>query len=49
MEGKEKQAERFAQIWKRVEAARPKLEGSARLMPRKEPKSFARRFIPPER
>ena len=48
MEEKEKQ-ERYAQIWKRVEAARPKLEGSARLMPRKEQKSFARRFIPPER
>ena len=36
---------RFPEIWKRVEAARPKLEGSAKLMPRKKKRPTIR--IPP--
>ena len=37
---------RFPEIWKRVEAARPKLEGSAKLMPRKKKRPIIR--IPPQ-
>ena len=37
----------FAEVWKRVEASRPKLEGSAGLMPRKKPKGIPLRPFPP--
>ena len=35
------------ELWARVEAARPKLEGSARLMPRKKPRGHPLRPFPP--
>ena len=35
MEIEKKPFERLAVVWERVEAARPRLEGSAKLMPRK--------------
>ena len=34
-------------VWKRVEAARPKLEGSAGLMPRKKPRGLPLKPFPP--
>ena len=34
-------------VWARVEAARPKLEGSAGLMPRKKPRGHPLRPFPP--
>ena len=34
-------------LWARVEAARPKLEGSAGLMPRKKPRGHPLRPFPP--
>ena len=34
-------------LWARVEAARPKLEGSAGLMPRKRPRGHPLRPFPP--
>ena len=34
-------------IWKRVEAARPALEGAAALMPRKKRRGFPLRPFPP--
>ena len=38
--------EKLPELWKRVEAARPKLEGSAPLMPRKKKKPIIR--LPPQ-
>ena len=35
------------ELWARVEAARPKLEGSAGLMPRKKPRGHPLRPFPP--
>ncbi len=35
------------ELWARVEAARPKLEGSAGLMPRKKPRGHPLRPLPP--
>ena len=35
-------------LWARVQAARPKLEGSAALMPRKKKKAFPLRPFPPQ-
>ncbi|MBR0207961.1 MAG: hypothetical protein IJQ43_03605 [Oscillospiraceae bacterium] len=34
-------------VWKRVEASRPKLEGSAELMPRKKPRGHPLKPFPP--
>ena len=34
-------------VWKRVETARPKLEGSAPLMPRKKPRGHPLKPFPP--
>ena len=34
-------------VWARVEAARPKLEGSAGLMPRKKPRGHPLKPFPP--
>ena len=35
------------ELWARVEAARPKLEGSAGLMPRKKPRGHPLKPFPP--
>ena len=35
-------------LWARVQAARPKLEGSAPLMPRKKPRGIPLRPFPPK-
>ncbi len=37
---------RLEEVWKRVEEARPRLEGSAALMPRKKPRTLPRRRPP---
>ena len=42
---KEKALERLPSVWQRVEAARPKTEGSAALMPRKKKRPVIR--MPP--
>ncbi len=38
----------LAEVWKRVEASRPKAEGSAALMPRRKKKGFPLRPFPPQ-
>ncbi len=46
--GKKDPFEALPRVWQRVEASRPKLEGSAALMPRKKKKAFPLRPFPPQ-